>query len=58
MASPVLGPAGNAEFFLHARAHRTGRDIPGPLPDTVVEMISAAVAEAPDMDATAEPEAQ
>jgi len=58
MASPLLGPAGNAEFLLHARAHHSGRAVPGPVSDTVAAMIGAAVAEAPDMDATAEPEAR
>ncbi len=45
MASPLLGPAGNAEFLLHARAHTTGGwagDGPG-----LDAMIDAAVAEAP-----------
>lgn len=44
MASPLLGPAGNAEFFLHARAHcataAAQRDLS--------VMFDAALADAPD----------
>ena len=58
MASPVLGPAGNAEFLLHARAHHSGLAVPGPLSDTISAMIGAAVAEAPDMGATTNPGAE
>jgi 23S rRNA (cytidine1920-2'-O)/16S rRNA (cytidine1409-2'-O)-methyltransferase len=43
MASPLLGPAGNAEFILHARAHVTSTDT-GPWAAALDE----AVAEAPD----------
>jgi 23S rRNA (cytidine1920-2'-O)/16S rRNA (cytidine1409-2'-O)-methyltransferase len=50
MASPLLGPAGNAEFLLHARAHdgpgRTGAGEGGP--DSWADVLDAAVAEAPD----------
>jgi 23S rRNA (cytidine1920-2'-O)/16S rRNA (cytidine1409-2'-O)-methyltransferase len=43
MASPLLGPAGNAEFFLHAKAHGDA-----PTPEVVVaRWIERAVAEAP-----------
>ena len=47
MASPLLGPAGNAEFLLHVRAHAAP---PGALvaPDAVEAMLDAAVADAPD----------
>jgi len=59
MASPLLGPAGNAEFLLHARAHTallgagTGPVGPAPAvadaPDAAVAaMLDAAVADAPD----------
>jgi len=50
MASPVLGPAGNAEFFLHARAPgvRARADAPQPAWDAALD---AAVAAAPDMPA-------
>ena len=44
MASPLLGPAGNAEFFLHARAHEAGTTTRPELS----AMIDAAVADAPD----------
>jgi 23S rRNA (cytidine1920-2'-O)/16S rRNA (cytidine1409-2'-O)-methyltransferase len=49
MASPLLGPAGNAEFLLHVRAQSA---LPGALaaPDTVGAMLDAAVANAPDAD--------
>jgi hypothetical protein len=48
MASPLLGPAGNAEFLLHVRAHSA----PGPSwpSDTLAAMLDAAVAGAPDAD--------
>jgi 23S rRNA (cytidine1920-2'-O)/16S rRNA (cytidine1409-2'-O)-methyltransferase len=46
MASPLLGPAGNAEFFLHARAHEAG---PTSRPE-LSAMIDAAVAGAPDAE--------
>jgi 23S rRNA (cytidine1920-2'-O)/16S rRNA (cytidine1409-2'-O)-methyltransferase len=45
MASPLLGPAGNAEYFLHARAHDGGGWVDGgPALDA---MLDAAVAESP-----------
>jgi len=63
MASPLLGPAGNAEFFLHARAHQagaieplaadgrsgsTGFDDRVPADDPAARLLDAAVASAPD----------
>jgi len=51
MASPLLGPAGNAEFFLHARAHGTGTASQPELS----AMIDAAVADAPDAETGASP---
>jgi 23S rRNA (cytidine1920-2'-O)/16S rRNA (cytidine1409-2'-O)-methyltransferase len=49
MASPLLGPAGNAEFLLHVRV--AGAPGGGPsTPDTVAAMLDAAVADAPDAD--------
>lgn len=45
MASPLLGPAGNAEFLLHARAHGAGQ---GPLRGAALDAaLDDAVAEAP-----------
>lgn len=45
MASPLLGPAGNAEFFLHARAHVA---LVGALRgDALESALDAALAEAP-----------
>ena len=44
MASPLLGPAGNAEFFLHARAHLQS----GAKRATVGTMLDAAIAASPD----------
>ena len=47
MASPLLGPAGNAEFLLHVRVPAA----PGGAlssPDPVAAMLDAAVADAPD----------
>jgi 23S rRNA (cytidine1920-2'-O)/16S rRNA (cytidine1409-2'-O)-methyltransferase len=45
MASPLLGPAGNAEYFLHARAHAGGGWVAG---GTALDaMLDAAVAESP-----------
>jgi 23S rRNA (cytidine1920-2'-O)/16S rRNA (cytidine1409-2'-O)-methyltransferase len=46
MASPLLGPAGNAEFLLHAQAHAGGA--PSPLSDAVDGALEAAVHDAPD----------
>ena len=54
MASPMLGPAGNAEFLLHARAHGAADTShptpggPGALDASVTAMLDAAVAQAPD----------
>jgi len=58
MASPLLGPAGNAEFFVHARAHAAPEDgVPEDRvpedgaprePDTLAAMLDAALDEAPD----------
>jgi 23S rRNA (cytidine1920-2'-O)/16S rRNA (cytidine1409-2'-O)-methyltransferase len=48
MASPVLGPAGNAEFLLHARAHSTPAGAGHGLPDGVGSLLDAAVQGAPD----------
>jgi 23S rRNA (cytidine1920-2'-O)/16S rRNA (cytidine1409-2'-O)-methyltransferase len=48
MASPVVGPAGNVEFLVHARAHADhGHVGPAPRPDRVDEMIERALTEAP-----------
>ena len=48
MASPVLGPAGNAEFLLWTRAHQ-GTAPPDAAAGTSLDaMLDAAVAEAPD----------
>jgi hypothetical protein len=44
MASPVLGPAGNAEFLLHARAH-AGQSLDAGALDVLFD---SAVSEAPD----------
>ncbi len=55
MASPLLGPAGNAEFFLHARAHGADPAHGGRLPDGVVAALDAAVGAAPDAGAAAAP---
>jgi 23S rRNA (cytidine1920-2'-O)/16S rRNA (cytidine1409-2'-O)-methyltransferase len=57
MASPLLGPAGNAEFFLHARAHAPGAgtgETPGPVPAA----LDAAVGEAPDAHLPPVPESR
>jgi 23S rRNA (cytidine1920-2'-O)/16S rRNA (cytidine1409-2'-O)-methyltransferase len=51
MASPVLGPAGNAEFLLHARAHERPAGI-GALPAAVCDWLDDAVAAAPDAATT------
>jgi 23S rRNA (cytidine1920-2'-O)/16S rRNA (cytidine1409-2'-O)-methyltransferase len=51
MASPLLGPAGNAEFFLHARAHAGETSAPAalapapPAPAALAAVLDAAVAE-------------
>ena len=47
MASPLLGPAGNAEFLLHLRAHgASGSGSSAERP--VAEVLAAAIGEAPD----------
>jgi 23S rRNA (cytidine1920-2'-O)/16S rRNA (cytidine1409-2'-O)-methyltransferase len=58
MASPVLGPAGNAEFLLHVRAHGAPAGAPSPrsgapgadaaIDAAVHRALDAAVSEAPD----------
>jgi 23S rRNA (cytidine1920-2'-O)/16S rRNA (cytidine1409-2'-O)-methyltransferase len=48
MASPLLGPAGNAEFLLHARAHTAPPDGHGAGSDSVADALDAAVHSAPD----------
>lgn len=53
MASPLLGPAGNAEFFLHARAHGSAETSQPHLS----AMLDAAVAEAPDAEPGRSPQA-
>jgi len=55
MASPLLGPAGNAEFFLHARAHEAPPGLSTPSDPAVAAMLDAAVVAAPDADADATP---
>ena len=47
MASPLLGPAGNAEFLLHARAHATSGGSSAPSL-ALADMLDAAVEQAPD----------
>ena len=42
MASPLVGPAGNAEFFLHARAHEAAQADGGLLEAMLDEAVSAA----------------
>ncbi len=63
MASPLLGPAGNAEFLLHARAHAGPGDLAPPSPDAVAALLDAAVhgapdASQPDLDTPTVPEAR
>jgi 23S rRNA (cytidine1920-2'-O)/16S rRNA (cytidine1409-2'-O)-methyltransferase len=48
MASPVLGPAGNAEFLLHARAHSSPPGARAGIPDAVGAQLDAAIQGAPD----------
>jgi len=48
MASPLLGPAGNAEFLLHARAHTPAPDLSSRTADAVGAVLDAAVQSAPD----------
>jgi 23S rRNA (cytidine1920-2'-O)/16S rRNA (cytidine1409-2'-O)-methyltransferase len=48
MASPLLGPAGNAEFLLHARAHTAPPDGSNPSSDALGAVLDAAVHSAPD----------
>jgi len=50
MASPLLGPAGNAEFLLHAQAH--AGDGTSPLSDAVAAALKDAVHDAPDAPGT------
>ena len=45
VASPLPGPSGNVEYFLHLR--RAGETSPTELPDSVVDVIRAAVEEGP-----------
>jgi 23S rRNA (cytidine1920-2'-O)/16S rRNA (cytidine1409-2'-O)-methyltransferase len=52
MASPLLGPAGNAEFLLHARAHAPAEALPAP--EGVASLLDAAVAQAPDVEAASD----
>jgi 23S rRNA (cytidine1920-2'-O)/16S rRNA (cytidine1409-2'-O)-methyltransferase len=52
MASPLLGPAGNAEFLVHARAHAP--DGAPSAPNAVAALLDAAVAEAPDVEAASD----
>jgi 23S rRNA (cytidine1920-2'-O)/16S rRNA (cytidine1409-2'-O)-methyltransferase len=60
MASPLLGPAGNAEFLLHARTAAAPGEAPAtgacPRSNTWAAMLDAAVTEAPD--AAPSPQAQ
>ncbi|GAB4069306.1 TlyA family RNA methyltransferase [Angustibacter speluncae] len=44
-ASPLPGPSGNVEFFLHLRPHVDGE--PSPSPGTVSELVATAVAQGP-----------
>jgi len=48
MASPLLGPAGNAEFFVHARASGAPGNVSPPTSDGFSGLLDAAVDEAPD----------
>jgi 23S rRNA (cytidine1920-2'-O)/16S rRNA (cytidine1409-2'-O)-methyltransferase len=57
MASPLLGPAGNAEFLLHARAPGApGSPSTPPDTDTWASMLDAAVVQAPDVAMAPVPE--
>ncbi|HUO47971.1 MAG TPA: hypothetical protein VMU09_03970, partial [Acidimicrobiales bacterium] len=58
MASPVVGPAGNVEFLLHARAHGDRPAVEsagGPAATGVDDMIERALAETPRPGAEAAP---
>lgn len=44
-ASPLPGPSGNVEYFLHLRPHVDGE--PSPSPGTVSELVATAVAQGP-----------
>jgi 23S rRNA (cytidine1920-2'-O)/16S rRNA (cytidine1409-2'-O)-methyltransferase len=55
MASPLLGPAGNAEFLLHVRVRATPAGAPSS-PDALAAMLDAAVADAPDVAVADAPE--
>ncbi len=55
MASPLLGPAGNAEFLLHARAHTSPADISSRSSDAVGAVLDDAVESAPDVLSDPEP---
>jgi 23S rRNA (cytidine1920-2'-O)/16S rRNA (cytidine1409-2'-O)-methyltransferase len=64
MASPLLGPAGNAEFLVHARAHAAPEagftfDVGGAITvdASVAAMLDAAVADAPDAAVADAPDA-
>ena len=49
MASPVVGPAGNVEFLLHARAHSAPEAAaPAPRRARVDGLFDRALAESPD----------
>ncbi len=64
MASPLLGPAGNAEFFIHARAHGAPGEPSSRSSDALTALLDAAVhsapdaGSAPDLDMPSEPEAR
>jgi 23S rRNA (cytidine1920-2'-O)/16S rRNA (cytidine1409-2'-O)-methyltransferase len=51
MASPLLGPAGNAEFLLHARAHQAPRSTSVGTSPPLAAALDAAVDAAPDLRA-------
>jgi 23S rRNA (cytidine1920-2'-O)/16S rRNA (cytidine1409-2'-O)-methyltransferase len=46
MASPLVGPAGNVEFFLHARAHARSLCAPASPPAPLSVLVEAALAQA------------
>ncbi len=61
MASPLLGPAGNAEFLLHARAHAEPGDLAPRSGQALAALLDAAVGSAPDAagpDTAPRPEAR
>ncbi len=45
VASPLPGPSGNVEYFLHLRPHAEG--VASPSPGTVSELVATAVAQGP-----------